>query len=94
MFRTRLLPAFATIIVVGGSSLAAQAAVQPIPIPTTSAHPFSAAQRDQMAFEAGIAPKQAEGLTIGQLGWLKEQRDEGRPWFAGPVHVDPAKVHS
>ncbi|MFT3972380.1 MAG: hypothetical protein QM699_02690 [Amaricoccus sp.] len=97
MPKTRLLSALAVIAALGGSALAAQAAtVSPDPAPVivvAPTHPFSQAQRDQMAYEAGISPKQAQGLTIGQLGWLKEQHD-GRPWVAGPVNVNPAEVHS
>lgn len=94
MFRTRLLPALAVVAALGGSALAANAATVIVAAPTESMHPFSVAQRDQLAGEAGISAKQAEGLTIGQLGWLKEQHDEGRPWVAGPIHVIPSEVHS
>lgn len=96
MLKSRLLPAVIALLVAGGSTFTAEAAttapqavvVQP------AGHPFSKAQRDQMAFEAGISPKQAEGLTVGQLGWLKERRDEDRPWAFPPVNVNPAQVHS
>lgn len=96
MLKSRLLPAFVTLLIASGSALTAEAAtttpqtivVQP------AAHAFSTAQRDQMAFEAGISPKQAQGLSIGQLGWLKEQRDESRPWAFPPAHINPTEVHS
>lgn len=94
MLRTRLLPAI-VLVAVAGSTLAAEAAtiVQPAPAVVEQTHPFSRAQRDQLAFEAGISAKQAEGLTIGQLAWLKEQRD-ARPYFMAPVRLDPATIHS
>jgi len=98
MSKTRLLVALAAIAALGGSALAADAASTTPPpalIVAPSAHPFSTAQRDQLAFEAGISPKQAEGLTIGQLAWLKARRDsDDGAYFAAPAQVNPSHVHS
>jgi hypothetical protein len=98
MSKTRLIAAFAAIAAVGGAAVAAEAAATtppPAPIATPSTHAFSTAQRDQLAFEAGISPKQAEGLTISQLSWLKERRDsDDGAYSVAPAKVDPAGVHS
>ncbi|HVL19566.1 MAG TPA: hypothetical protein VM422_01055 [Amaricoccus sp.] len=95
MSKTPLLAALVAIAAVGGSALAVEAATTKPPAPTVAPHPFSTAQRDQLAFEAGISPKQAEDLTIGQLAWLKARRDsDDGAYFAAPAQVNPAHVHS
>jgi hypothetical protein len=63
--------------------------------PRPSRRTPSAPPSDQLAFEAGISPKQAEDLTIGQLAWLKARRDsDDGAYFAAPAQVNPAHVHS
>jgi hypothetical protein len=101
MLMTRLLPALAVIAAVGGgSALVANATtVTPMPAPVivqiAPAPTLTNAERAQMAQEAGISPKHAEGLTLGQLAWLKARRDsDDGAWFAAPAHINPAEVHS
>lgn len=96
MFMTRL-PALAALAVAAGlSTVSTVAAVAAPPdlVVIQPAHPFSAAQRAQLAEEAGISPAEAKDLTIDQLAWMKEQRDnDNRPWVSAPAHVNPAEVH-
>lgn len=94
MFKTRLLPALAAIVAIGGSTLAAQAS-PPVAQGTMSTHAFTTAERNQLASEAGITPQQAQGLTIDQLAWLKARRDsDDGAYFEPPTHVSPSQVHS
>lgn len=96
MFMTRL-PALAALAVAAGlTTVSAVAAVAAPPdlVVIQPAHAFSAAQRAQMAEEAGISPEQARYLTIDQLAWLKERRDsDDGAWFSAPAQVNPAEIH-